>query len=213
MTTNLFKDKPSHDATFLADTLANLRGVANLFMAGKEKEIWKDVVGFEGYYTVSNFGNIISVDRDVWSSALNRMVKINGRKRILSKNRSGYPTVILSKNGVNKNIPIHRLVAMAFIPNPENKPFVNHIDRNVANPNYLNLEWVTPKENIQHSLSLGGFSKMPKGELNARSKLKSEQVCEIKNRLKNGERPISIYKDYGVSKYAIYEIKWGRTWA
>ena len=100
------------------------------------KEIWKDIVGYEGVYQVSNFGRVKRVKTD----------------RILKefKNTDGYLLVHLYKNKVSSNQRIHRLVAQAFIPNTENKPQVNHIDENKTNNVVSNLEWVTSKENINH---------------------------------------------------------------
>ena len=109
------------------------------------EEIWKDIEGYEGLYQVSSEGRIKSLSR----------LTSNGRKiadRILTpyKNRDGYLQLKLYKDGKYINHKIHRLVANAFIPNPENKPEVNHIDENKENNNVSNLEWVTRKENANH---------------------------------------------------------------
>lgn len=110
------------------------------------EEIWKPVVGYEGFYEVSNIGRVRS---------LARIVECNdGRKRKL-KTRilrqpcapSGYYMVTLHKNGKQKSGLVHRLVCEAFIPNPLGKVEVNHKDENSKNNNATNLEWVTAKEN------------------------------------------------------------------
>ena len=110
------------------------------------KEIWKPVVGYEGFYEVSNIGKVRS---------LARIVECNdGRKRKL-KTRilrqscapSGYYMVTLHKNGKQKSGLVHRLVCEAFIPKPLGKDEVNHKDENSKNNNATNLEWVTAKEN------------------------------------------------------------------
>lgn len=110
------------------------------------EEIWKPVVGYEGFYEVSNIGRVRS---------LSRIVECNdGRKRKL-KTRilrqscapSGYYMVTLHKNGKQKSGLVHRLVCEAFIPNPLVKDEVNHKDENSKNNNATNLEWVTTKEN------------------------------------------------------------------
>ena len=110
------------------------------------EEIWKPVVGYEGFYEVSNIGKVRS---------LARIVECNdGRKRKL-KTRilrqscapSGYYMVTLHKNGKQKSGLVHRLVCEAFIPKPLGKDEVNHKDENSKNNNATNLEWVTAKEN------------------------------------------------------------------
>ena len=99
------------------------------------EEIWKDIEGYEGLYQISNKGRVKSLK---W-----------GKERILKPGitSSGYLKVLLCKNGMIKHIKIHRLVANAFITNPENKPQVNHKDENKFNNSVNNLEWSTAKEN------------------------------------------------------------------
>lgn len=103
------------------------------------KEIWKDISGYEGLYQVSNFGRIKSYHR--------------GKTSVLAGTpNNGYIRIRLCKDGIRGNlILIHRLVCVAFIPNPENKPCVNHIDGNPSNNNVNNLEWCTSSENELHS--------------------------------------------------------------
>ena len=107
-----------------------------------EKEVWKDIEGYKGLYQVSNLGRV------------KYLPKYNIKKEgIMSYTlRSGYRNLILRKNGKRKSKQIHRLVAQAFIPNPKNKPFVNHKDFNRQNNTVDNLEWVTQKENVQWSI-------------------------------------------------------------
>ena len=109
------------------------------------KESWKDIKGYEGLYQISNLGRVRSVDR--LDSANHRL---KGRIKSTSIRPNGYENVILCKNSKSKGYSVHRLVAQAFIPNPENKPQINHIDENKANNKVSNLEWVTRKENINH---------------------------------------------------------------
>lgn len=99
------------------------------------EEIWKDIAGWEGLYQVSTCGRVKSLKY--------------GKERILkqSKNSSGYLTVSLYIEGKTFSKVVHRLVAIAFIPNPENKIEVNHIDEDKKNNRLENLNWMTSKEN------------------------------------------------------------------
>lgn len=122
-------------------------------------EIWKDIEGFEGYYQVSNTGKVKSLKRYVDNDFC-----LDGKhvveERILKPALvQGYPTVGLAKNGKCHMRRIHRLVAQAFIPNPENKATVNHIDGDHANANVSNLEWATQRENNIHAHRTGLISK------------------------------------------------------
>lgn len=108
-----------------------------------EQEIWKDVIGYEGQYQVSNKGNVRSLDR---IDNIGR--KQRGRTLKPSNNKDGYLHVGLSKNGTSKHKLIHRLVAEAFIPNPNNYPEINHIDEDKVNNNVKNIEWCTREYNL-----------------------------------------------------------------
>ena len=106
-------------------------------------ETWKQVIGYEGVYEVSNTGKVKRI-----LSYGNNKYRIDNEMSELD-NR-GYKAVILTKNNQSKRCLIHRLVAQAFIPNPENKPQVNHIDFNKANNRLDNLEWCSIRENVTH---------------------------------------------------------------
>lgn len=100
-------------------------------------EVWKDIEGYKGLYQVSSWGRVRSFYR-------------GGRVLKCRKNRDGYLLVTLCENGNVKDYSIHRLVTQAFIPNPQNKSEVNHIDENKENNRVENLEWCTRKENVNH---------------------------------------------------------------
>lgn len=106
------------------------------------KEEWKEVVGYEGLYKVSNSGKVKSFKY--------------GKEKILKlkPNKNGYIYVKLTKDDISKTFRVHRLVANAFINNAENKKEVNHKDGNLTNNNVKNLEWVTRKENMNHSVDI-----------------------------------------------------------
>lgn len=110
-----------------------------------KQEIWKDVKGYEGLYQISNFGNLKSLERKVRDWKGERTVK---ESLMCFTVRSGYYNVVLRKQGHRESKQIHRLVAEAFIPNPESKPIVNHKDFNRKNNCVENLEWCTQKENV-----------------------------------------------------------------
>jgi hypothetical protein len=118
--------------------------------------IWKDVIGWEGLYQVSNFGEIRSLDRVVNSRGNNnRILKGRLRKLLITNGRYNSVNLIDKKNGKSTRNSVHRFVAEAFIPNPENKPCVNHIDGNKQNNHVSNLEWCTYAENANHAIETG----------------------------------------------------------
>ena len=112
------------------------------------KEIWKDVVGYEGSYKVSNLGNVKSLDRQCG------FMKRKGQL-LHPSTFKGYKIVGLSLPSSHSTCRVHRLMMIAFVPNPENKPEVNHIDGDKGNNNLNNLEWATSKENIRHFYRIG----------------------------------------------------------
>lgn len=121
-------------------------------------EIWKDIPNFECQYQVSTLGRVRSLDRTlIQKNGIDRPVKGKIMKHFIDD--TGYPRIAL--NAKNK-FKVHRLVALAFIPNPENKPCVNHLDFNRANPRVENLEWSTVKENHHYSRNAGRI-KNPSG--------------------------------------------------
>ena len=117
-------------------------------------EVWKDIKGFEGLYQISNLGRVRSLDRPVKQRGNSIQIK-KGKIIVQSKNHKGYPTTNMSKGNKRYGRPTHRLVAETFIPNPENKDQVNHIDGDKLNNSVENLEWMTGKENIRHAIENG----------------------------------------------------------
>lgn len=116
-------------------------------MASEEHEIWKPIKNYEGWYEVSNFGRVRSLDRFVNHS--NKGFKSLRKGKIISpgKTKDGYLFVHISKNQKSQNLRINRLVAQTFIPNPNNYPQVNHRDEDKTNNKFSNLEWCTAKYN------------------------------------------------------------------
>ena len=112
------------------------------------KEIWKDIIGYEGLYQVSNFGEVrrLHSGRRKLPPTKLKPRRINGQH-----GKTNYLSVNLCKSARAHNYQVHRLVAEAFIPNPDNKPQVNHIDGDPSNNSSDNLEWVTRSENELHA--------------------------------------------------------------
>ena len=171
---------------------------------GLKKEIWKDIKGYEGWYQVSNLGNVKSLNRG------NR----NGRKLVPNSGR--YKGVFLCMNGSKLRRNIHRLVAETFLKNIENKPFVNHKDGNKFNNEASNLEWCTHYENMKHAHINGLIPKYTDELRNIRrlARLGSSLSDETKNKISSSlSKPIKCINDdlvfnsiksaseyYGISK-------------
>lgn len=166
-------------------------------------QVWKEIKGYEGLYEVSNDGCVRSLEKRVpfmGSFTTKRARMMRGRKL------GGYLIVVLCKNAVKKTHLVHRLVAAAFINNPDNKKTVNHIDCNPLNNHYSNLEWTTQHENIMHSV---GLNRHCHGETHGCSKLTAEQVLEIRTQAKG---ILALADKYGVTYSAIKRARSGKTW-
>lgn len=162
------------------------------------EEIWKTLEGSDGMYEISNGGRVRSN-----FYTFNKVMKIN-------LDKDGYPYVHLAGN-FKRNMKIHRLVALTFLDNPENKPMVNHIDGVKTNNHVSNLEWVTQSENEKHAWK--NNLKNQSGTRNHRAKLTDELVLEILKLHKEGVKPPFIIKSYPeVSYTAIYGVLNRKTW-
>ena len=113
-------------------------------------EIWKDVVGYEGLYQVSNLGRVRSLD------VVDRLGRLHkGKIRVSKDNGTGYQTLPLKHDGKQKMVTVHRMVAIAFVDNPYNLPEVNHIDGDKTNNRASNLEWCDRRYNVKHAVKNG----------------------------------------------------------
>lgn len=173
-----------------------------------EFEIWKSVVGYEGYYDVSNFGRVRSVDRFVLARA-GKLKRIRG-KLCKQHNTVGRLTVNLSKDNKVKSFYVHRLVLEAFVgPCPEGMECCHFPDRDPSNNKLENLRWDTSKANSKDMLVHG--TRMV-GEYHPCSKLNKEAISDILKRLELGEKQSDLACEYGVSSAAIIDIRKRITW-
>jgi hypothetical protein len=128
----------------------------------------------------------------------------------LKRDREGYQTVRLCSNGKFSYPKVHRLVASAFIPNPEGKSEVNHIDGNKSNNNVDNLEWCTKSENMKHAYKLG--LRKNKGDNSPRHKLTENDIRAIRSMLNESIKQSVIAERFGVAPNTISCIKGGSRW-
>ncbi len=160
----------------------------------------KQIKGYEGYF--------IDENGVVWSDKLRFKgddKKLRIRKNI--KNLYGYMQISLSNNGITGQFKIHRLVAETFIPNIDNKPFVNHINGDKTDNRVENLEWCTGSENMRHAYKNGLLSAV--GERNGQCKLTEEQVLLIREDERKHQK---IAQEYNVSRELISSIKKRQCW-
>lgn len=156
----------------------------------------KDVVGYEELFAITEDGQI-------WSKRSNRFLKLH-----LMNGYLAHATKIGGRSGSNVVLKAHRLVAKAYIPNPDNKPFVNHKDGNKQNNHISNLEWCTAKENSQHAYSLG-LSKGVTGTENSSSKLSEEEVLFIRANYKPYDKEFGargLGRKFGVAHSVVSKI-------
>jgi hypothetical protein len=181
-------------------------------------EKWLPIADTCGRYEVSNLGRVRSLDMLVNTNTNRRWAgfrRVKGRILVGTDWGTGYLYVQLCVGGTKRVINIHRLVAIAFIPNPDLLPEVNHKDFNKTNNVVTNLEWCTHRKNMLHAWNGGKMKPLVTGAGDncAASKLTSIRVAEIKRRLLLGESVISIHKDYPfIDASCIDHIRVGRTW-
>lgn len=162
------------------------------------EEIWKDISGYEGLYQVSNKGNVMS---------------LKGKKPKILKTFANfrYPRVLLFLNRKARKFVVHRLVAVAFIPNPLIKPFVNHKNGIKTDNRVENLEWCTSFENITHAIETGLINIA--GENHYKSKLTNEQVLKIRELSSQGMSSRKIATEIGgISQSCVMNIIKKLTW-
>lgn len=152
---------------------------------------WKDIKGYEGLYQVSSDGRVKSLKRIARN---NRTV--GGKIRKPKIDKDGYYCVSLWTDGVSKEHFIHRLVAQAFIPNPDNKPCIDHINTNKTDNRVENLKWCTHKENINNPLSRGKYlQNRYKVEGTHRISIYKPTKESIEKMAEKHKKPVGMYKN------------------
>ena len=169
--------------------------------------IWTDVKEYVGIYKISNVGDIVGLDR-VTNNPVNLTTKGLPLKYSIKR---GYKCVVLQKEGKRIYPSIHRIVAIAFIPNPKNKPCVNHINGIKTDNRVENLEWCTQKENVNHAFD-NNLRKLQNGASNINAKLTEIQVLEIRSLKNKGVSQVDIRKMYGMSRSNVNDIVNNRIW-
>lgn len=160
------------------------------------EEVWKDIVGLEGHYQVSDKSRV-------------RNVKTGRVLKTGTKNQ-GYEQVRFSVNGIKTTKKVHRLVAEAFIPNPSSLPYINHIN-SVRDDNRIeNLEWCTAQHNVQHGYDSGSNSNS--GENHPTAILDWDSVFEMRKLHSEGESYSSISKKFGVKYDTAWKAIKGKNW-
>lgn len=169
-------------------------------------EVWKPIIGFEGSYEISSYGNVKTLSKRVISaihSSGYRMTKEKALKKVLNKN--GYLYITISKNNKAYGRSVHRLVAIHFIANPNNCPEVNHINTIKTDNHISNLEWNTSVQNTQHAFITGHKA--------SRVKLSIDKIIKIRElhlsgKLSNKE----IGNIYNIKGEAVRRVIIGETW-
>ncbi|MDO7847674.1 NUMOD4 domain-containing protein [Hymenobacter sp. M29] len=164
------------------------------------EEVWKPVIGWEDRAVVSNKGNVRSLT--------------NGKLMTqTTKSNNPYPFIQMTRNYKSTPVRVHRMVAEAFVPNPDNKPCVNHINHNKLYNWADNLEWVTYKENSQKMVANRHGCHVPVGEASSSSKLTELQVWDILLASRAGHKVKDLALKYQVHPVTIQEIKRGTAWS
>jgi len=171
------------------------------------QENWIPIQNYENSYEISNLGNIRSLDRYLLRKDGRKYLK-KGKYLNPGKNTKGYYQVRLEGGNIYR---VHRLVALAFIPNPLNLPQVNHKNGIKTDNRAENLEWCTNSQNQLHAYN-NGLQKDRSGENNSRAKLNNLLVVEIRDLYKSGHEINDICDKFSESRQTIRNVIFGKTW-
>lgn len=173
-------------------------------------EVWISCVGYNGIYMVSNFGRVLSLEREIKNpNGVTGGTFRVGRKILKTKiGTTGYYSITLCYGGAKKDMLVHRLVASAFIPNPLKLPYINHKNFNKLDNRVENLEWCDQRGNVHHAIKNG---KIPiyYGEDTSCAKLTNKQALEVYNAT---GYYWEIAKKYSITRGSVGCIKSGKTW-
>lgn len=174
-------------------------------------EIWKGIKGYEQYYQVSNLGRVRTISR---------LIKRNGKGDFILKARilkqqvstKGYWNVRVCVDSVQKTLSVHRQIGFAFIPNPENKPQINHKNTIKSDNSITNLEWVTNAENQAHAIRMGITKDKSLGEKNGRATLTESDVRDIRYAIYKGVARKFLPQVYNLKYTTICKVVTGELW-
>lgn len=175
---------------------------------------WHSFPGHEGIYEITRDGRVRSLPRLVNSPAAGGQRMIRGRELKLQSIKGYWGFLAHAANGRKTSAYVHRAIAQLFVPNPEGKPHVNHIDGDKTNNDPANLEWVTHAENMAHGFRTGLIpppSSGP-GEQSPAAKLDWGKVAQIRTLLAEGRTHQSLAEQFGVKKGSIGFIARNETW-
>jgi predicted DNA-binding protein YlxM (UPF0122 family) len=187
-------------------------------------EYWVDISNYEGYYQVSNYGNVKSLDRVITEHPSVKNEQQTGKTQTLKgrilkphTNSSGYYQINLNRKSIRTTFAIHQLVAQSFLDNRSSKPLVNHINGIKTDNNVNNLEWATYSENLEHAYKNRLRRAVKTNEVaskNYKRKLTEQQVREIKLLIAAKSLTLKqIANQYDVGRSTIGSIKSGRNWS
>lgn len=165
-------------------------------------EKWKNVVGYEGLYAVSNKGRVRKMGHGSYGGRIMTPMEING----------GYLRVRLTKGEESKTFLVHRLVAMAFLSNPDNLPTVNHKDFDTRNNTVENLEWMTQRENNNYSRKAGHYYYSEKAHEKARlnRKISDDKAKLIFEEYQTGTKQSDLAAKYNVTRAFVCRLVRGK---
>lgn len=182
-------------------------------------ELWKDCKGYEGYYQVSNLGRVRSLGkimpgpRGGWFKKGRVLKQGYSMYNRVGPGKHAYRMCVFSMNGTCKTLKVHRLVALAFVPNPHNLPEVNHIDLDPNNNNATNLEWTDRRGNIRHSFSKNTKRNNSVGESRPASVLKEHQVLEMRAKYAAGGTTFAdLGREYKIDDGGVAKIIRRQAW-